>query len=50
LQRAGYIRLPQILAPRTFRFAFFIHNTPEKDLISLSAQDWLITMADYESQ
>jgi hypothetical protein len=49
LRQAGYIRLPQILALRAFRFAFFIHNTPEKDLISLSAQDWFITMADYES-
>lgn len=49
LRRAGYIHLPQALAPRVFHFALFVHNTCERDLISLSAQDWFITMADYES-
>lgn len=49
LQKAGYTHLPQALAPRTFRFAFFVHNTHERDLMSLSARDWFITMADYES-
>lgn len=49
LRRAGYTYLPQALAPRAFRFAFSIHNTSDRDLISFSAQDWFITMADYES-
>jgi hypothetical protein len=43
LRRAGYAHLPQALAPRAFRFAFFVHNTGERGLISLSAQDWFIT-------
>jgi len=49
LRRAGYTRIPQAFAPRTFRFAFFVHNTGDIDLVSLSAQDWFITTADYES-
>lgn len=49
LQQAGYVDLPQALAPRAFRFAFFVHNISERDLISLSAQDWFITIADHES-
>ena len=49
LQQAGYMRMPQALARRAFRFAFFLHNTSERDLVSLSARDWFITMADYES-
>lgn len=49
LRRAGYTRLPQAFAPRAFRFAFFVHNSRERDLISLLARDWFITMADYES-
>lgn len=49
LQQAGYANLPQAIAPRVFRFAFFVHNTSERDLISLSARDWFITLADYES-
>jgi hypothetical protein len=49
LRRAGYQHLPQALAPRAFRFAFFVHNTREGDFISLSARDWFITMADYEA-
>lgn len=49
LQQAGYANLPQAIAPRAFRFAFFVHHAREGDLISLSAQDWFITIADYES-
>jgi len=49
LHRAGYIRLPQVLAPRAFRLALFVHDTDEKDLLALSARDWFITLADYES-
>jgi GNAT superfamily N-acetyltransferase len=49
LRRAGYARLPQTLAPRLFRFAFFVHDPNETGLLSLSAQDWFITIADYES-
>lgn len=48
LRRAGYLPLPQILGPRVFWFAFVLH-TNEKDLISLSVQDWFVTIADYES-
>lgn len=49
LRRAGYVRLPQPLAPRAFRFAFFVHSTDERNLISLSAREWFVTLADYES-
>jgi GNAT superfamily N-acetyltransferase len=49
LRRAGYVGLPQALAPRAFRFAFFVHSTDETDLISLSAREWFVTLADYES-
>jgi len=49
LRRAGYICLPQALAPRAFHFAFFVHNTNERDLLSLSKQDWFITLVNYES-
>jgi hypothetical protein len=49
LRRAGYMGLPQALAPRAFRFAFFVHSTDETDLISLSAREWFVTLADYES-
>jgi hypothetical protein len=49
LCRAGYARIPPVFTPRTFRFAFFVHNTCERDLISLFGRDWFITTADYES-
>ena len=49
LRQAGYARLPQPLAPRAFRFAFVIHRSDERDLSSLSARDWFVTLADYES-
>ena len=49
LRRAGYAKLPQLLAPRAFHFAFFLHNTKNDNWASLSARDWFITIADYES-
>jgi GNAT superfamily N-acetyltransferase len=49
LRRAGYVHLPAALAPRVFHFAFFVHNRRERDLTALSAQDWFVTLADYES-
>jgi GNAT superfamily N-acetyltransferase len=49
LRRAGYVGLPQALAPRVFRFAFFVHSTDDTDLMSLSAREWFVTLADYES-
>jgi hypothetical protein len=49
LRRAGYQGLPRALAPRAFRFAFVVHDSQKKDLVSLSARDWYITLADYES-
>jgi hypothetical protein len=49
LRRAGYINLIPAFAPRTYRFAFFIHNSSESSLVSLSARDWFITQADYEA-
>ncbi len=48
LRRSGYAYLKHV-APQTFRFALYIHDTREKDLASLSARDWFITLADYES-
>jgi len=48
IRNAGFIELPQSFAPRTFPFAFFTHDTSESNLVSLSAQDWFITLADFE--
>jgi hypothetical protein len=49
MSQAGYRSLPTAVAPRVFRFAFFVHSTDETDLISLSAREWFVTLADYES-
>lgn len=49
LRRAGFIYLPRLLTPRPFHFAFFLHDHNGTDLLSLSVQDWFITLADYES-
>jgi hypothetical protein len=49
LRQAGYIFLPRLLAPREFHFAFFIHDRKKVDSLSLSVQNWFITLADYES-
>ena len=49
LRQAGFAGMPSVLTPRRFRFAFFVHDTSEEDLGSLSAKDWFVTLADYES-
>ena len=51
LRQAGYQCLPSTLTftPRAFRFATFLHNVAEENLVSLSKRDWFITIADYES-
>jgi len=49
MRRAGYRPVPRALAPRVFRFALFVHKTPECDLTWMSARDWFITLADHES-
>lgn len=49
LRRDGYVRVPQSFSPRSFRFAFFVHDVSDKDLMSLSAQSWFITMGDRDS-
>jgi GNAT superfamily N-acetyltransferase len=49
LRQSGYLPLPPVLAPRSFRFAFFVHNAGEKVLLPLSGRDWFVTLADYES-
>jgi hypothetical protein len=49
LLNSGYRHIPPAISPRPFRFAFFIHNTPRESLNSLSAREWFITFADYES-
>jgi len=49
LRQAGFVGMPSALTPRRFRFAFFVHDTSDKDLASLSARDWFVTLADYES-
>ncbi len=49
MSQAGYRSLPRAVAPRVFRFGFFVHDDSEQDLALLSAQDWFITLADYES-
>jgi hypothetical protein len=48
LRRAGYIRLPEALNLPVFHFAYFVHGSAREGL-NLSAQDWFITFADYES-
>jgi len=49
LRRAGYIRVPQFLSPKVFRFSVFIHMKNVKAMSSLSAREWFVTAADYES-
>jgi GNAT superfamily N-acetyltransferase len=49
LRQSGYRDLLPAIAPRPFRFAFFIHNTSQEALKLLSIRDWFITLADYES-
>jgi hypothetical protein len=49
MRRAAYADLPQAFMPRAFRFAYFLHSSVQRDLISLAAQDWFVTLADYES-
>jgi len=49
LRRVGYADLPQAFMPRAFRFAYFLHSSVQRDLMSLAAQDWFVTLADYES-
>jgi len=49
LWRAGYIRLPEFLSPRAFRFGVYLHTEQRQDLRSLTAKDWFVTVADYES-
>jgi GNAT superfamily N-acetyltransferase len=50
LRRAGYIHWPSTYLPRPLRFVYFVHNSSPPDLPLLSAQNWFITLADYESQ
>jgi hypothetical protein len=49
LRRSGYIPLPGFLSPKTFRFGVYVHVDQRHDMPSLSAKDWLVTIADYES-
>jgi hypothetical protein len=49
LRRAGYLNVPDSFTPRPFRFAFFLHNKYGSNLPKISAKDWFITFADYES-
>lgn len=48
LRRGGYLKVPRAFSPRTFRFAFYVHDAYNKELMSLSARNWFITMADHE--
>ena len=50
LRRSGYMKVPRAFRPRSFRFAFFVHDAYNKELMSLSARNWFITMADHESR
>jgi GNAT superfamily N-acetyltransferase len=49
LWHAGYIRVPEFLSPRAFRFGVYVHSDQREDLCSLIAKDWFVTVADYES-
>jgi hypothetical protein len=49
LRQAGYIRLPQAFAPRSFYISFFVHNAEKPYETPLPARDWFITLTDYES-
>jgi hypothetical protein len=49
LRQAGFVGVPSSLSPRRFCFAFFVHDASDKALASLSARDWFVTLADYES-
>ena len=49
LRRCGYIYVPEAFSPRPFRFAFFVHDLDNKDLMLLPGRNWFVTMADHES-
>lgn len=49
MRYAGYLRLPKIISPKTFRFGVVVHADYIKAMTSLSAQEWFVTVADYES-
>jgi hypothetical protein len=48
LTRSGCRNLA-LMSPRPFRFAFFVHDPHGRDLQGLSAREWFVTFADYES-
>jgi hypothetical protein len=49
LSQCGCRDLAPLVAPRSFRFAFFVHHSHPEHLSTLSDQDWFVTLADFES-
>ena len=46
---SGCRNLAPFVSLRPFRFAFFVHDTYQQNLTSLSVKNWFITLADFES-
>jgi uncharacterized protein (DUF2384 family) len=49
LRQMGYVRIPDRVAPRAFRFGVFTHSTDVDRSDAATANDWFVTFADYES-
>lgn len=49
LRQCGYRDLPPAIAPRQFRFAFFIHTASPEVFQRISIRDWFIALYDYEA-
>jgi len=49
LRRAGFLPLPRFFSLRTSYFAVFLHPGSANAPASLSAKNWFMTFADYES-
>jgi hypothetical protein len=45
--RQGGCRNLGLFAPRTFHFAFFVHDSNQKALESLNVRDWFLTFGDF---
>ncbi len=49
LTKFSYLNVPDAVTPRPFRFASFLHDLNQPELITLTPDDWFVTLADYES-
>jgi predicted N-acetyltransferase YhbS len=50
LRWSGYRQVPERFSPQRFRFQAVVHDAQTVDWRGLSAGDWFVTLADYESR